>query len=195
MNTVVLSCGPHAPEAHHIGPRPGKAAVDPFLDTPRLVVLGTDADLAAVVLRLLRTERLQDVAVGYVPSGPTEVPVTCTATAAQRARPVRVPLVRDDNGGVLLGLGVLEVSEATVYCDSTPVLRGAGKVEVRPGAEGVRVRVRRRGLLRRPVGASGRAVQFGCAPASPVSDGIEHPRRLERWTWYRHVSDLCLLDT
>ena len=32
------------------------------------MVCGTDADLAAVVLRLLRTERLSAVPVGYVPS-------------------------------------------------------------------------------------------------------------------------------
>lgn len=195
MNTVVLSCGPGAPDAHDIGPRPGKAAVDPFLDARRLIVLGTDADLAAVVLRLLRTEKLEDIEVGYVPSGPSEVPVTSTPASARSAAPVRVPLVRDDNGGVLLGLGVLEAEDATVYCDSTPVLRGTGRVEVRPGPEGLRVRVRRRGPLRRAVGAAGRAVQFGCAPTRPVSDGVDHPRQVERWSWYRHVTDLRLVGT
>ncbi|MBC8092474.1 MAG: hypothetical protein H7Y15_11150, partial [Pseudonocardia sp.] len=48
--------------------RPGRAELDPLLaeHAPRrIVVHGSDADLAAVLLRLLRTERL-DVEVAYV---------------------------------------------------------------------------------------------------------------------------------
>jgi hypothetical protein len=55
---------------------PGREELDPLLAPPspapaptRVVVAGTDADLAAVVLRLLRTERLAEVAVAYLPSG------------------------------------------------------------------------------------------------------------------------------
>ena len=78
---------------------------------------GTDADLAAVVLRLLRTELLATVPVGYVasaaPSAVTRLwglPVLPTDAAAvalggaSRSVPL-VPLVRDDAGGVLVGHG------------------------------------------------------------------------------------------
>src|SRR5690348_3486224 len=50
--------------------RPGRADVDPVLDEHeprRIAVAGTDADLAAVLLRLLRTERL-GVEVAYLPA-------------------------------------------------------------------------------------------------------------------------------
>ena len=58
--------------AHEIPATPGKSDVDPIvkgMTDGHLVVHGSDADLAAVVLRLLRTERL-DVPVGYVPVDP-----------------------------------------------------------------------------------------------------------------------------
>ena len=49
--------------------RPGRADVDPLLAGPvrRLVVAGTDADLAAVLVRLLRRDRL-DVELAYGPA-------------------------------------------------------------------------------------------------------------------------------
>ena len=49
--------------------RPGRADVDPLLAGPvrRLVVAGTDADLAAVLVRLLRRDRL-DVELAYIPA-------------------------------------------------------------------------------------------------------------------------------
>ncbi|MCA1655174.1 MAG: hypothetical protein LC635_01610 [Pseudonocardiaceae bacterium] len=78
----------------------------------------------------------------------------------------------------------------TVYCDDTVALRGvATRVEVTPGPAGVAVRVVRGGL-RRSAGYSGRAVQFGVAATAPVRDGVEHPRPMTRWTWYRHTEDL-----
>ncbi|HWM04104.1 MAG TPA: hypothetical protein VNP92_17355, partial [Actinophytocola sp.] len=133
----------------------------------QLVVHGSDADLAAVVLRLLRTDRL-DVPVGYVPvdrRSPVarlwrlgEDPVA----AALDGRVDPVPLVRDDAGGVLLGLGVLAPVRGTVYCDDEIPLRGAAeRIEVNPDPElGLRVRVVRKRLLRNEVSSHlGRAVQ------------------------------------
>src|SRR5215207_8551961 len=55
-------------------PMPDRAEFDPVLDRlgdRRLVVFGSDAALAAVVRRLLRTSRLDAVAVGFVPAGPS----------------------------------------------------------------------------------------------------------------------------
>ena len=49
--------------------RPGRADIDPLLAGPlrRIVVAGSDADLAAVLVRLLRRDRL-DVELAYVPT-------------------------------------------------------------------------------------------------------------------------------
>ena len=75
----------------------------------RLVVVGDDADLATVLTRLLRTDRL-DVEVGYAP--PRRTPATrayrlpAGRRAARRARhgtARRVPLIRDETGSVIVG--------------------------------------------------------------------------------------------
>lgn len=217
MSVVILACGDAitsdvvpeindilGSEFHEIPATPGKANVDLVLETVRerhLVVLGTDADLAAVVLRLLRTERL-DLAVGYLPADPDSAVAALwglPATPAGRlatalAGTVReLPLVRDDAGGVLLGNGVLDGVTGVVYCDDATALRGtAQRVTVAPDpAAGLVVRVTERGLLRRKVATlRGRAVQFGCDPVVPTRDGVAYPRPMSRWTWYRHTADL-----
>ena len=80
----------------------------------RLLVLGDDADLAAVVLRLLRRELLESVEVGYAPAVATpftrlwSLPVGPSAAAAAGSAPAGpVTLVRNDVGGVLVGVGTL----------------------------------------------------------------------------------------
>lgn len=187
--------------AHHeIPATPGRTDVDPLLkgeDFDRVVVHGTDADLAAVVLRLMRIERLTKVPVGFVPVDRQasavarlwELP-TDTVEVALTASDRPLPLVRDDAGGVLLGLGVLSKVRGTVYCDDAVALRGAAsRIEVTPGPTGVEVRVMR-GRLRRPAEFSGRAVQFGIDQTMPVRDGVAYPRPMTRWTWYRHTEDI-----
>lgn len=198
---------------------PGKQDVDTLLDRidgRRLIVTGTDADLAAVVLRLLRTERLDDVPVGFVPSGASAVATSAVAEVfGLPARPEQalrlalrgdvdpVPLIRDDAGGVLVGRGVLRGLRGVVYCDDDRVLRGtAPRLEVSPDPDagpdtsvgGLLVRVWSGRLLRRRISeSSGRAVQIGCSPNQPVSDGIQHERPVRRWTWYRHTANLRLV--
>lgn len=188
-----------------VGARPGKDEVRPALEElrggdARLVVLGDDADLAAAVLRLLRGELLARIAVGFVPSGPSEAAANWglpteprKALDAALEGPVRGrSLVRDDNGGVLVGLGVLAPVVGLAYCDDSRVLHGrAARIRARPCAEGVEVRVERPGFLRKRAETTrGRALQIGCEPTSPVSDGVPFPRALERWTWYRHTEEL-----
>jgi hypothetical protein len=188
--------------------RPGRAELDPLLAelTPsRLVLAGTDADLGAVVLRLLRTERLADIEVAYLPTSPDSVvaatwgmPTAPAAAAvlAQHGEPDRVPLIRDDAGGVLLGRGEVRPARGVIYCDDDLVLRGqANRLEVTPLAPvGVQVRAVRAGLLGRRVRAShGRAVQIGCLAATVLVDGVPHPRPVTRWTWYKHTEDLRLV--
>jgi hypothetical protein len=197
--------------------RPGKSDLDPVLveHAPRrVIVAGTDADLAAVLVRLLRTERT-GVEVAFLPAARSSAAAavwglpTGRAAAALalegRARPV--PLVRDDAGGVLVGRGEIRDLHGEAYCDDTLVLRGRSpRLVVAPSAGGVAVRAGRGAALpdgsvravppRAPAGrgaAVGRAVQIGCLPAAVVVDGVAHPRPVPRWTWYRHTSDWLLV--
>jgi hypothetical protein len=187
VRAMVLACGramgarPGAP-VHTVPARPGREDVDPLLSgVDRVVVLGDDAALAAVVLRLLRTERL-DIAVGHATT-------QAAIDAALTGQPKPVPLVRDATGGVLVGLGTIAPVRGMAYCDDTRVLNGdARAVRVVPCAEGVQVTVARR--LHRPVTVRGRAFELGCDPATPVSDGVPHDRPMRRWHWYRHTEDL-----
>lgn len=181
---------------------PDRTVVDPALRAladRRLIIAGGDDDLAEVVLRLLRTERLA-VPLGYLPTAsdsavgrlwglPTD-PAAAAAVACLGELD-RVPLIRDDNGGVLLGLGTVGPLRGVVYCDDATVLRGqARRLEVSPDPGGGLTVTLRRGPLRRPTRFRGRAVQIGSLPVTPVHDGVRHPRPVTRWTWYRHTEDL-----
>lgn len=210
----VLVCGPSAPEppdvgglvVHRVGERPGKAEVDHLLDDGLLIVAGTDADLAAVVLRLQRLEKLATTRVGFVPADPTSDIAALWGLPTDPARALAlatqgevdpVPLLRDDNGGVLVGRGVFGAIRGVAYCDDELALRGTARsVEVSPdpdGGPGLTVRVVRGLVFKRPVTFAGRAFQLGCVPTRPVSDGVPFPRAVTRWTWYRHTEDLRLV--
>ncbi|MBC3194672.1 hypothetical protein H7X46_26840 [Pseudonocardia sp. C8] len=175
-----------------VGPRPGKDAVDPLLGgTRRLIVHGEDADLAAVLVRLLRRDALA-TEVGYLPVSRRSaaaanwgLPRSFTAAAdlarTGTARPQ--PLLRDDNGGVLAGRGVVPDLHGEAYCDATRVFRGrVPRLVVDAGPDGLRVRGGR-GVR----AARGRAVQIGTTGATPVRDGEPFPREITRWAWYRHT--------
>jgi hypothetical protein len=231
---VVLTCGDAARErwgdladaldgARVVGvpPRPGRPDVDPVLDDAalgrtalgRLVVAGTDADLAAVLVRLLRRERL-DVPLAFLPAGPSEA-AQVWRLPTERAAALDVvrhglagpaPLLRDDRGGVVAGSHVVGPFDGVVYCDQHEVLRGgAAGLVVRPDPDGgpaevggVAVTVtgpRRLAGLRPGVehAARGRAATIGCAPAALLRDGIDDDRPLERRSWYRHTADWTLV--
>ncbi len=195
--------------------RPGRGDLDPVLagGARRVIVHGTDADLAAVLLRLLRSDRL-DVEIAYVPAARSAVAAAHGLPAGRAARDLAlagraapVPLVRDDTGGVLAGRGEIRGLYGECYCDDTLVLRGTTpRLVVAAGPAGIAVRAGRGGRLpdgtTRPVpptaragrgSALGRAVQIGGAPFTSVADGIAHPRPLERRTWYRHTTDWLLV--
>lgn len=216
MGALILGCGSAVTsgdwqklatstgsECHEIPATPSKHDLDPLLKQDpieRLVVHGTDADLAAVVVRLLRSVRVMTVPIAYVPVDRKQSQVARawglpaqTVEIALTASVQPVPLVRDDAGGVLLGLGVMPNVSGTVYCDDEVALRGvAARIEVRPEPnKGLLVQVVRKGLMReRSQVLLGRALQFGIAPSTPMRDGLEYPRPMERWTWYRHTEDL-----
>jgi hypothetical protein len=193
---------------------PERADIDPVLaerDPRRVIVAGSDAALAAVLVRLLRTERL-DVELAFLPSGRSAaadvwgLPKDAAALALDgTATPV--PLVRDDAGGVLVGRGEIRNMHGECYCDETLVLRGsAPRLVVAPNPGGIAVRAGRTGKLpdgltravppTAPAGrgsALGRAVQLGGESMTVVHDGVEHPRSVPRWTWYRHTADWLLV--
>ncbi|MBV9313538.1 MAG: hypothetical protein JO100_07230 [Pseudonocardia sp.] len=193
---------------HAVPVQLGRAGLDPLLDplsgSTRLIIAGSDADLAAVVLRLMRTERLAELSVGYLPAQPRSavaatwgLPVAPDAAAAlaSHGEPDLVPLVRDDAGGVLLGRGELRPVRGVIYCDDELVLRGqADRLVVTPAQTGVAVRAERVSLLGlRSRTATGRAVQIGCLSAAVTCDGVTRPTPVTRWTWYRHEVDLRLV--
>jgi len=160
--------------------------VDERLDgARRLVVVGSHAELAAVLGRLLRAERLD-----------IEVAHAVGRRAARRAlsaaaRPT--PLIRDETGTVLIGAaswrgadgplhGEAVVDDAVLFDGTVPGVR----VEPLHRAPGVRAAVlgrwRRRWL-------EGRAAQLGTTGALVVRDGVAAPRPVRRSTFYRHIVD------
>lgn len=182
-------------------PNPGRGDIDPVLSEHRprrLIVAGQDADLGAVLLRLLRTERLESVEVAYLPASrssaaaaawglPTDPAAAAALALDGTATPM--PLIRDDAGGVLVGRGEILGLQGEAYCDDTLVLRSrVRRLVVTPGPGGVTVQATR-GVR----AATGRAVQVGCVSATAVVDGREHPRPVTRWTWYRHLADWRLV--
>ncbi|RIJ78099.1 hypothetical protein D1871_04215 [Nakamurella silvestris] len=186
-----------------VGRRPGKE-IDPLL-TGRVIVIGDDADLAAVVLRLVRKELLTSVTIGYLTPGPTPftllwgLPVAVDALATVATdREREVTILRDDVGGVLVGSAELAPVDGTAYVDERRVLHGAvRRVRVRPNAEsGLTLGVEQRrflGLGHTWQEFEGRATSVGAAGMTVVSDGVEHRRPMDRWTYYRHQQPLRLL--
>lgn len=204
MSAVVFACGASPPPYwdpywRAVPPIPGKADVDRALgqSTDRVVVIGTDAALAAVVLRLLRTDRL-GVPVGFVPVDRRSAVARLWGLPAHRQLELalggearRLPLIRDDSGGVLLGRGAIGPVRGEAYCDDQLALRGRARlIEVSPDPDGALLGRVHSGLLRRAREYRGRAFQVGCHPTSVVCDGVRHPRPVRRWTWYRHTEDL-----
>lgn len=187
--------------------------VDTSLDARRVVVLGDDADLATVVSRLLKTDRL-DVEVAYPrPRRSTATRAYGIATglgAARRAvtgSPARVPLIRDETGRVLVG-AALWVGEAELergaklaqlhgeaVADDTVLFDGAvAAVRIEPtrALPGVRASVLT-GRMRPRRWVSGRAVQLGSTGAFVVRDGELSTRAVRRSTFYRHTQGWLLV--
>jgi hypothetical protein len=170
----------------------------------RVVVVGADSDLAALLSRLLRAGRL-DVEVGYVPrrrSAATRVyRLPAGRRAARRARrgtAHRVTLIRDDTGSVVVGRarwlppdGGLIRGEATV--DDTRLFDGeVAGVDIEPTltVPGLRARVAQ---LKWRGWVAGRAAQLGSTGIAVVRDGMPAPRVTRRSTFYRNVEGWLLV--
>ncbi len=154
----------------------------------RVVVLGTDADLAAVLTRLLRTDRL-DLEVAHLPG-------SRGVLRAQTAAAQRVPLIRDETGTVLVGAALwlpgdgeqLLTGEAVV--DDERLFDGqvtSVRIEPTTALPGLRAAVVT-GPLRRRLWLSGRAAQLGTTGARVIRDGVPAPREVKRSTFYRHTT-------
>ena len=172
----------------------------------RLIVVGNDADLAAVLTRLVRAERL-DVEVAYVPRRRTTATrayrLPAGRRAARRARwgsARRAPLIRDETGSVIVGrAGWLPPDDAPclhgeAVVDDTVLFDGdAAEVWIEPtlGLPGLRATLNGTGPWRRWI--SGRAAQLGTTGVTVVRDGVPAARTARRSTFYRNVEGWLLV--
>jgi hypothetical protein len=180
--------------AHRLAPLPCRdvtaaADVDAAVEgVRRAVVVGDNADLATVLTRLMRLERL-DVEVAHVPG-------LFGARRATTAVAQRVPLIRDETGTVLVGAaywlppGDARVVHGEAVVDDAVLFDGeVTGVRVEPTAflPGLRAAVLSKGLGPRRW-LSGRAVQLGTTGARVVRDGVPAAREVTRSAFYRHVT-------
>jgi hypothetical protein len=177
------------------------AAIGPYR---RVVVVGADADLAAVLTRLLRADRL-DIEVAYAPPRRTRATriyrLPAGRRAARRARrgsARRVTLVRDETGSVIVGRaswlpaddGRHIRGEAVV--DDTALFDGdVAAVRIEPTLAVPGLRARLNGVPHRWV--AGRAAQLGSTGVTVVRDGVPAPRTARRSTFYRNVEGWLLV--
>lgn len=154
----------------------------------RVIVVGSHADLAGVLARLLRAERL-DIEVAHV---------RCwrSARRARNGAATRVPLIRDETGAVITQAAcwlppdedaASITGEATV--DDTMLFAGKAtgvRIEPTASAPGLRASVLSRRLRPRRW-IAGRAAQLGTTGATVVRDGVPGPRMVRRSTFYRHT--------
>jgi hypothetical protein len=162
--------------------------VDAATQVRRVVVLGTHADLATVLTRLLRTDRL-DVEVGFAHH-------SWRARRARSGTARRVPLIRDETGTVLVHAAYWLPPDDTArtvageaVVDDTMLFDGevtAVRIEPLPELPGLRASVLT-GRMRPRRWVTGRAAQLGTTAALVVRDGVPGTRTVKRSTFYRHT--------
>ncbi|BBX98496.1 peptidase M50 [Mycobacterium lacus] len=169
----------------------------------RLIVAGADPDLAAVLTRLLRADRL-DIEVGYAPRRRTAATRIHGLPAGRRAArralrgsARRVPLIRDETGSVIVGrarwlpTAERQLIHGEAVVDDTVLFDGdVAGVCIEPTATmpGLRARASRRQRW-----MTGRAVQLGTTGATVVRDGVPAARAVRRSTFYRNVEGWLLV--
>ncbi len=170
-----------------------EADVEAILDTDRLaglgriIVVGSYADQAAVLTRLLRSDRL-DIEVAHVRR-------VWQGWRARTGAATRVPLVRDETGSVVAQAaywlpqeGALTIRGEAVV-DDTVLFDGAVtgvRIEPTTAMPGLRASATP-GRMRPRRWVTGRAAQLGTAGALVVRDGEPAPRPVRRSTFYRHT--------
>jgi hypothetical protein len=161
---------------------------DAVTECRRVVVVGSHADLATVLGRLLRADRL-DVEVAHV-RWPWQ------ARRARTGAATRTPLIRDETGAVITKAAYWlppDESAATLRGEATIddiTLFGGDVTSVRieptatmPGLRAAALSSR----MRPKRWVAGRAVQLGTEAALVVRDGVPGPRPIRRSTFYRHT--------
>ena len=161
----------------------GAADIDAATATARrVIVVGSAANLASVLTRLLKTDRLGvEVAHAsrWLPSG------RMVTGPAQR-----IPLIRDETGTVVAGAARwLPVPGASTIhgeavVDDTVLFDGETtevQIEPLPTMPGLRARVAGGRWV------AGRAAQLGTTGAVVLRDGVPVPRPARRSTFYRHT--------
>src|ERR1700761_4897648 len=171
-------------------------------DHRRLIVVGSDTDLAAVLTRLLRAGRL-DVELGFVArgrsSGTRAYRIPAGRRAARRARrgsAQRVPLIRDETGTAIVGAARWRAPDGAQLLRGEAVVDDAvlfdgdvGEVRIEPTAT-------LPGLGARASGGrwlAGRAAQLGTTGVAVVRDGVRAPRAARRSTFYRNTEGWLLV--
>jgi hypothetical protein len=162
--------------------------LDDITDCRRVVVVGSDADLAAVLTRLLRADRL-DVEVGHARRG-------WQARRARTGEAQRVPLIRDETGTVVVGAAYwlppgedASTIRGEAVTDDTLLFDGevtGVQIEPTPTMPGLRASVLS-SRMRPKRWLTGRAAQLGTDAALVVRDGVPSPGPVRRSTFYRHT--------
>lgn len=183
----------------------GPAEIDAAIaDYGRLVVIGTDADLATVLSRLLRADRL-DIEVAYVPRRRTTATrvyrLPAGRRAARRARrgsARRTTLIRDETGSVIVGRARWLPADSQqrlhgeAVVDDTRLFDGdvtGVSIEPTPAMPGLRASLD--GIWRRWI--AGRTAQLGSTGVTVVRDGVPALRSARRSTFYRNVEGWLLV--
>ncbi len=169
--------------------------LDDIVDCRRIVVVGSDTDLAAILTRLLRADRL-DVEVGHVRR-------PWNARRARTGEAQRVPLIRDETGTVIVRAAYWlppDEQARTIHgeavVDDTLLFDGqvtGVRIEPTPTLPGLRASALST-RMRPKRWVTGRAAQLGTDAALVVRDGVTAPRPVRRSTFYRHTEGWLLVS-
>ncbi|WP_448854975.1 hypothetical protein [Corynebacterium frankenforstense] len=178
------------PDVRHLG-APGPAPQAPFIDDAlRVVVVGSDAALSAVLTRAMRADFLW-VEFGYVPVEPSPAATNWALPVGAGAFPLAVhgavnpaPLIRSDRGLAVAGSALLEdfahgeYTGEIIVDDATILFRKGEETSSRPRTSSSRARTPkapRRGLfgarLVPMTDAPGIAAAVLTTPYSPAETG------------------------
>jgi hypothetical protein len=154
----------------------------------RVVVVGSHADLATVLTRLLRSDRL-DIEVAHVRR-------SWNARRAASGEAQRVPLIRDETGTVIVRDAYwlppdqqARTINGEAVVDDTLLFDGevtGVRIEPTPTMPGLRASALS-SRMRPKRWVTGRAAQLGTDAALVVRDGVPVPRPVRRSTFYRHT--------